>query len=158
MKILGPTRFHRLNEAGALVFLFAGLFFMLSLISYYPQDRSFNSASGALRAHNLTGFAGSYTSDFCFQVLGLSAFAIPLLLWMLAWRWVRSAEIQAPVVKIFGSGMLLLSISAALSLLSTWHPWNGSFSAGGMIGVMLGGFADGVAEFHRRRVAHRDFA
>ena len=28
MKILGPTRFHRLNEAGALVFLFAGLFFM----------------------------------------------------------------------------------------------------------------------------------
>ena len=47
MKILGPTRFHRLNEAGALVFLFAGLFFMLSLISYHPQDPSWNSVSGA---------------------------------------------------------------------------------------------------------------
>jgi S-DNA-T family DNA segregation ATPase FtsK/SpoIIIE len=139
MKILGPTRFHRLNEAGALVFLFAGLFFMLSLVSYHPQDRSFNSASGALRAHNLTGFAGSYTSDLCLQVLGLSAFAIPLLLWMLAWRWVRSAEIQAPVIKIIGSGMLFLSISAGLSLLPTWHPWNGSFSSGGMIGVVLAG-------------------
>ena len=97
MKILGPTRFHRLNEAGALVFLFAGLFFSLSLVSYHPQDPSWNSASGALRAHNLTGFAGSYTSDLCLQVLGLSAFAIPVLLWMLAWRWVRSAEINAPV-------------------------------------------------------------
>ncbi|HLK20290.1 MAG TPA: DNA translocase FtsK 4TM domain-containing protein [Bryobacteraceae bacterium] len=137
MKILGPTRFHRLNEAGALVFLFAGLFFMLSLVSYHPQDRSFNSASGALRAHNLTGFAGSYTSDLCLQVLGLSAFAIPVLLWMLAWRWVRSSEIQAPGIKIFGSGMLFLSISVGLSLLPTWHPWNGSFSSGGMIGVVL---------------------
>jgi len=137
MKILGPTRFHRLNEAGALVFLFAGLFFMLSLVSYHPQDRSFNSASGVLRAHNLTGFAGSYTSDLCLQVLGLSAFAIPLLLWMLAWRWVRSAEIQAPVIKVIGSGLLCLSICAGLSLLPTWHPWNGSFSSGGIIGVLL---------------------
>ena len=137
MKILGPTRFHRLNEAGALVFLFVGLFFSLSLVSYHPQDPSFNSASGALRAHNLTGFAGSYTADLCLQVLGLSAFAIPVLLWMLAWRWVRSAEIQAPLIKVMGSGLLLLSTCAALSLLPTWHPWNGAFSAGGVLGVLL---------------------
>ncbi len=137
MKILGPTRFHRLNEAGALVFLFAGLFFSLSLVSYHPQDPSWNSVSGATRAHNLTGFAGSYTSDLCFQVLGLSAFAIPLLLWMLAWRWVRSRDIQAPLIKIVGSGMLLFSNCAALSLLPTWHPWNGSFTAGGILGVVL---------------------
>jgi DNA segregation ATPase FtsK/SpoIIIE, S-DNA-T family len=137
MKILGPTRFHRLNEAGALVFLFAGLFFCLSLISYHPQDPSWNSVSGALRARNLTGFAGSYTADLCLQVLGLSAFAIPVLLWMLAWRWVRSAEIQAPAIKVFGSGLLLLSICGGLSLLPTWHPWNGAFSAGGIIGVLL---------------------
>jgi S-DNA-T family DNA segregation ATPase FtsK/SpoIIIE len=136
MKILGPTRFHRLNEAGALVFLFAGLFFCLSLVSYHPQDPSWNSVSGALRARNLTGFAGSYTADLCLQVLGLSAFAIPVLLWMLAWRWVRSAEIQAPAIKVFGSGLLLLSICGGLSLLPTWHPWNGAFSAGGIIGVL----------------------
>jgi DNA segregation ATPase FtsK/SpoIIIE, S-DNA-T family len=136
MKILGPTRFHRLNEAGALVFLFAGLFFCLSLVSYHPQDPSWNSVSGALRARNLTGFAGSYTADLCLQVLGLSAFAIPVLFWMLAWRWVRSAEIQAPAIKVFGSGLLLLSGCAGLSLLPTWHPWNGAFSAGGIIGVL----------------------
>jgi S-DNA-T family DNA segregation ATPase FtsK/SpoIIIE len=137
MKILGPTRFHRLNEAGALVFLFAGLFFSLSLVSYQPQDPSWNSVSGATRAHNLTGFAGSYTSDLFLQVLGLSAFAIPVLLWMLAWRWVRSAEIQAPAIKMIGSGLLMLSTCSALSLLPAWHPWNGAFSAGGILGVLL---------------------
>ena len=36
-----------------------------------------------------------------------------------------------------GSGILLLSISSALSLLPTWHPWNGSFTAGGIIGLLL---------------------
>ncbi len=137
MRILGPTRFSRLNEAGALVFLFAGLFFCLSLVSYNPLDSSWNTVSSAARAHNLTGFAGSYTSDLFFQIFGLSAFSIPVLLWMLAWRWVRSAEIQAPLIKIFGSGLLLLSICTGLALLPAWYPWNGAFSAGGILGILI---------------------
>ncbi|MBV9772064.1 MAG: DNA translocase FtsK 4TM domain-containing protein, partial [Bryobacterales bacterium] len=103
MKILGPTRFHRLNEAGGLVCLFAGLFLVLSLVSYHPQDPSWNSVSGATHAHNLTGLAGSHIADFCFQLLGLTAFSIPVLLWLLAWKWIRSKPIQAATVKVFGS-------------------------------------------------------
>ena len=137
MNILGPTRFHRLNEAGGLVFLFAGLFFILSLISFHPQDPSWNTASGVVRAHNLTGFAGSYTSDLCFQLLGLGAFGIPALLWMLAWKWVRSQAIQAPWAKIFGSLLLFLSACTALSIGPEWRPWGGAFSAGGILGVLL---------------------
>jgi S-DNA-T family DNA segregation ATPase FtsK/SpoIIIE len=137
MNILGPTRFHRLNEAGGLVFLFAGIFFILSLISFHPQDPSWNTASGVVRAHNLTGFAGSYTSDLCFQLLGLGAFGIPALLWMLAWKWVRSQAIQAPWVKIFGSLLLFLSACTALSIGPEWRPWGGAFSAGGILGVLI---------------------
>jgi S-DNA-T family DNA segregation ATPase FtsK/SpoIIIE len=137
MRILGPTRFHRLNEAGGLVFLFAGLFFILSLISFHPQDPSWNTASGAAHAHNLTGFAGSYASDFCFQLLGLGAFGIPALLWMLAWKWVRSQDIQAPWVKMFGSLLLFLSACTALSIGPEWRPWGGAFSAGGILGVLI---------------------
>ena len=66
MKILGPTRFHRLNEAGGLVFLFTGFFIILCLISYHAQDPSWNSVTGAAHAHNLIGLAGSYTADLCF--------------------------------------------------------------------------------------------
>jgi DNA segregation ATPase FtsK/SpoIIIE, S-DNA-T family len=137
MKILGPTRFHRLNEAGGLVFLFSGLFVIFCLISYHPQDPSWNSVTGAPHAHNLIGFAGSYTADLCFQLLGLSAFSMPVLLWMLAWRWIRSDSIPAAGVKIFGAVVLFLSVSTALSIRPFWHPWGGAFSAGGVVGILI---------------------
>jgi len=139
MRILGPTRFHRLNEAGGLVFLFAGLFFILSLVSYHPQDPSWNLATGAAHARNLTGLGGSYTSDFFFQLLGLSAFSLPVLLWMLAWKWIRSAPIQAATVKVLGAVLLFLSISTALSIRPIWQPWGGAFSAGGVVGILIAG-------------------
>jgi S-DNA-T family DNA segregation ATPase FtsK/SpoIIIE len=137
MKILGPTRFHRLNEAGGLVFLFAGFFFILSLISYHPQDPSWNVMTGAAHAHNLIGLAGSYTADLCFQLLGISAFSLPLLSWLLAWKWIRSDAIPAATVKIIGAVVFFLSVSTALSIRPVWQPWNGSFSAGGVIGILI---------------------
>jgi len=137
MKILGPTRFHRLNEAGGLVYLFTGFFLILCLISYHPQDPSWNSVTGVTRAHNLTGLAGSYIADLCFQLLGLSAFSLPVLLWLLAWKWIRSSQIQAAAVKVFGSVVFFLSISTALSIRPFWRPWNGAFSAGGVVGILI---------------------
>jgi DNA segregation ATPase FtsK/SpoIIIE, S-DNA-T family len=137
MKILGPTRFHRLNEAGGLVFLFTGLFVILCLISYHPHDPSWNSATGAAHAHNLIGLAGSYIADLCFQLLGLSAFSMPVLLWMLAIRWMRSDAIPAATVKVIGAVALFLSVSTALSIRPFWRPWNGAFSAGGVVGILI---------------------
>ncbi len=137
MRILGPTRFDRLNEAAGLVFLVAGLFVTLSLVSYHPQDPSWNAVSSAVRAHNLTGLAGSYTSDLLLQLLGFGAFAIPLLLWMLAWKWMRSEEIAGAGIKLFGAALLFLSLSTALSIGHVWRPWTGTFSAGGMLGLVL---------------------
>ena len=140
MKILGPTRFERLNEAAGLVFLFAGLFFTLSLISYHPQDPSWNSIAGSAHARNLTGIAGSYTADLCLQLLGFGAFAIPVLLWMLAWKWIRSEEIEGATIKVLGAGLLFFSISAGLSIGPAWRPGSGAFSAGGMLGIVLADF------------------
>jgi len=137
MKILGPTRFHRLNEAGGLVYLFTGFFLILCLSSYHPQDPSWNSVTGAKHAHNLTGLAGSYTADLCFQLLGLSAFSLPILLWLLAWKWIRSRPIQAAGIKVFGAAVLFLSISTALSIRPFWHPWNDAFSVGGVVGILI---------------------
>ena len=137
MRILGPSRLERLNEAAGVVFLFAGLFFTLALVSYHPQDPSWNSVSGAVHAHNLIGKAGSYTADLCLQLLGFGAFAIPILLWMLAWKWIRSEEIEGGTVKLFGAMLLFLSISTALSVAGAWRPWTGTFAAGGMLGLVL---------------------
>ena len=142
MKILGPTRFPRANEAAGVVLLFAGLFFVLSLISYHPDDPSWNLATGPIRAHNLTGKAGSYTADLCFQLFGLTAITIPAILWWIAWSWVRSKPLEAAAAKMIGAVLLFLSVSTALSLVPGWRPWQGAFSAGGVIGLLL---ADALA-------------
>ena len=80
MNYLGPTTRPRLNEAVAVVFLFAGLFVFISLASYHPFDPSLNTATGLSKAGNLTGRVGAFLSDFLFQTLGLGAYAIPVLL------------------------------------------------------------------------------
>ncbi len=58
MNFLGPTRYPRLNEAAAVVYLLAAIFVLLSLASYQYQDPSWNTVTG-LRAHNLTGPIGA---------------------------------------------------------------------------------------------------
>ncbi len=137
MKLLGPTRFPRANEAAAFVFLAMGLFLTLSLISYDPVDPSWDAVSGAAHAHNLIGFPGAFVSDLCFQLLGLAAFAMPVLLWMLAWKWIRSQAIESAGVKICGSLLLLLAGCTALSLGPHWTMWGGAFTPGGLLGNLL---------------------
>jgi undecaprenyl-diphosphatase UppP len=73
MRFLGPTRHARLNEAGAVVFLLAGLFLFFSLISYYPLDSSWNTAASSAKPVNLTGLVGASISDLLLQGFGLGA-------------------------------------------------------------------------------------
>ena len=131
MNFLGPTRFHRLNEAAGLVFLFAGLLLTLSLVSYSPQDPSWNSVSGLLKPHNLIGLTGAHIADFCIQFLGAAAFALPIIMWLLAWKWMRSQPIEAGGAKIMGTLLLLSSVCVALSLTSVLH------TSGGVAGLLV---------------------
>ncbi len=147
MNILGPTRFERLNEALGLVFLFAGVFVILSLVSYYPLDPSWNTATSAVKPHNLTGAAGAHISDLLLQSLGLGAFAIPVLLWMLAWRWVRSRPVSSPWIKTAGSALLIASVCVALALLPHWRPWTNTYASGGVLGTLIAEWLIGSFNF-----------
>src|ERR1051326_4966499 len=137
MRYLGPTRHPRVNEAVAVVYLLAGLFVFLSLASYLPFDPSLNTAAGTAKPVNLTGRAGAFLADFFLQTFGLAAYAIPLLLWVLGWKWVRSAEIESAWAKGVGTVTLLGSTCAALGLLHDWQPIAGLIPAGGLVGVVL---------------------
>ena len=104
MNILSPTRHERLNEAAGIVLLLAGLFVTLSLLSYNYQDASWNTVTGAAKPHNLTGIAGAHVADFCLQVFGFSAYAIPVLMLLLAWKWVR---LMTPFINIYAVFFLI---------------------------------------------------
>ncbi|MDX2179096.1 MAG: DNA translocase FtsK [Bryobacteraceae bacterium] len=141
MRLLGPTKHNRLNEAAALVFLFAGVALTLSLISYLPEDPSFNTAAPPGRPLNLLGYVGSYLADLLFQSLGLTAFVLPGLIVLVAWQWMQSRPIDSPGIKIAGGGMFLLSCAAALSMAPGLRAFGGRVPAGGLIGFL---FADGL--------------
>jgi S-DNA-T family DNA segregation ATPase FtsK/SpoIIIE len=137
MRYLGPTSHPRLNEAVAVVFLATGLFVLFSLVSYHPFDPSWDTVAIEAQPVNLTGHVGAFVSDILLQMLGLGAYAVPVLILLLSWKWIRSSEIKAPLAKALGSVMLVASTCAALGLGPEWRPIAGVISAGGLIGTLL---------------------
>jgi DNA segregation ATPase FtsK/SpoIIIE, S-DNA-T family len=133
MKFLGPTPHPRLNEAVAVVFLFTGLFVLISLVSYHPFDPSWNTATSVPKAANLTGAVGAFVADFCLQILGLTAYGIPVLILLMGWHWIRSSPIDAPSAKALGALMLLASTCTALGLGPAWKIAN-AVPASGLMG------------------------
>src|SRR5688572_4972348 len=121
MNVLGPTSHPRLNEGIGLVFLGLGITLALTLISYHPDDLSWNTATSVLKPQNLIGKFGSHLADLLLQVVGLGAFTLPVLFFVLAWRWLRSDAIKAQWIKIFGSATLILSVCTAFSLGPQWR-------------------------------------
>ena len=61
-------RLHR--EIWGVVICLTALLIALSLISYSAADRSLNTPSGALDAHNWGGFIGAFLADLLLQSLG----------------------------------------------------------------------------------------
>ncbi len=137
MKYLGPTRYPKLNGVVGVVFLYAGLFAFFALVSYHPFDPSLNTASAPAQPVNLTGLVGAYLSDFLLQLLGLGAYAIPALVLILGWMWIRSTPIESPLIKIAGAALLLSSLCTALGMISAWRPIAGVIPAGGLAGSIL---------------------
>ena len=67
---------------------------LLSLASYHAQDPSWDTASVS-RPLNLIGYPGAYLSDLLFQAFGMAALLFPVLVLALAWKWIRSEQIEA---------------------------------------------------------------
>lgn len=137
MKILGPTPLERLNEAVGLVCLAAALALTLSLVSYYPLDPSWNTASGAVRAQNLIGGTGAWLADLLLQTFGLASYLLPAYLVALAWSWIRSAPIETQWAKITGAILLGFSACSMLSMGNDWGIQAASVSAGGVLGSVF---------------------
>ncbi|HYP13524.1 MAG TPA: DNA translocase FtsK 4TM domain-containing protein, partial [Bryobacteraceae bacterium] len=118
------------------MFLGAGLTLALSLLSYHPHDPSWNTATSGGKPLNLIGKFGAIAADALLQLGGLGALTLPVLLFALAWKWLRSANIEAQVVKIVGCGILLVATCTAFSLGPQWRPFGSTITAGGLVGEL----------------------
>ncbi|HEY0407927.1 MAG TPA: DNA translocase FtsK 4TM domain-containing protein, partial [Pyrinomonadaceae bacterium] len=127
----------RRNEIIAIVLGALGLLFALCLLSYSPNDPSWNAA-GQDSARNLVGPFGAWVAASLFQFVGLAAYLLPLLLLAAAWRRFRTRRIRAPLSRVVGLITLLLSASALLSLSGMRPRFDSSFQPGGLIGTLIG--------------------
>ncbi len=69
----------RLTEIFGFLILSAGIFLVVSLVSYSPEDPNFIFPENT-EIRNLLGFRGSYISDIFFQSIGLISYLVSLTL------------------------------------------------------------------------------
>ena len=126
----------RINEIVAIGLIAAALLLGLCLASYNPNDPSWNAA-GESGAHNWIGAVGANVAAALFQSIGLAAYLLPFLILAAAWRRFRSRKINAPVSRLAGLIVLVLSSAALLSLANVKPFLDASFNAGGLIGAII---------------------
>jgi S-DNA-T family DNA segregation ATPase FtsK/SpoIIIE len=133
-----PTEHRRVNEFVGLLVLTFGILLALSLISFNPDDPSFNISQNpqiAERPTNFVGVIGAYGADLFFQAWGYSAFLLPVFLGIYAFYWIASWPVRNFGVRF--CGMLLLTVTVATTLgMSPWriHDY---ILPGGLFGKIL---------------------
>ena len=141
MNYLGPTSRPRLNEAVAVVFLFAGLFFLISLVSYNPFDPSWNTATAAAKPLNLMGRTGAALSRFLVTGVRIRGLCDP------GFNSAAGVELGAfgPCPHALGEARRIsVADGCLLRRLRVWQslaPIADSLPAGGVVGSIL---ADGL--------------
>jgi S-DNA-T family DNA segregation ATPase FtsK/SpoIIIE len=128
----------RLAELVGFLLLILGLLVLCSLVSYFPRDPSLDSSGQAAGAiHNWIGLIGAYGADFLQQLLGWSAYVIPISLFVVGFRLIRIRPLQAPWSKLFGLVLLILSLGALLRLFPYTPQIHGVIHGSGLVGYLV---------------------
>ncbi|MGQ9695515.1 MAG: DNA translocase FtsK [Thermodesulfobacteriota bacterium] len=127
------------REILGILFAALGILLALSLISYNPDDPSFNNQPSEPRQPtNLVGFAGSYMADICFQIFGLISLIWPLLFIIMAFKSFRPEIKPFKGIKLAALLGLLLAGMGILSLVLGKISFQGMpLESGGAFGYFL---------------------
>jgi S-DNA-T family DNA segregation ATPase FtsK/SpoIIIE len=136
IEIPARARNARLNEIIAIGLTSLALLLGLCLVSYSPNDPSWNSV-GEVTARNWIGIVGANVAAAFFQSIGVTAYLLPLLLLVTAWRRFRAKRGRAEWSGVMGLAIIVLSAAALLALANFRPLFDGSFNAGGLIGVVI---------------------
>ena len=136
-----PSDDHRrLNEFIGLLLATLAVLIGLSLVSFSPDDPSFNISRNPDfpdQAHNFIGTLGSYVSDLFLQLLGFASFLVPVILGIYAFCWLTSRNVEAFVARTAGFVLMTLTLATTLSVISFIPTFRGDIPAGGVVGLLL---------------------
>ena len=136
---LAPTDHRRSNEFVGLLLLTLAILLGLSLVSFNPDDSSFNISKNPhfdARPTNFVGIVGAYFADFFFQLWGYSAFLIPVFLGVYAFYWLASRPVRSFGIRLSGMILMVFTLSASFSIAPSFPLVRGHLSAGGLFGTV----------------------
>jgi DNA segregation ATPase FtsK/SpoIIIE-like protein len=139
----------RMSEFLGVALFASALICLISLASYSPSDPVwfFNTGS-SLPPDNFAGRVGAFLAELSYQLLGYSAFLLPLVLVVLGWHYFWCRTVDAGYTKLLGAAMLFGCLSSFLSLaFGTLEVAGKEFRAGGYVGDRL---AAALAEYLNR--------
>ena len=100
------------KEVAAILWFTFSLFLALSLYSYSPNDPSWNSLGTHLTPTNWCGYLGSFTADFLYQLVGMSAWVSVIFFALFALRSLREESKDFASYRNLFVFFLLMSVSA----------------------------------------------
>jgi len=116
--MLNEGRNKRISEFLGLTSFAVGLMLLIALATYNPADPApFFKTGTSAAARNFIGPFGAFLAELLIpQLFGMAAMLLPLVLGVLGWKLFWCRPIEAPYTKTAGLLLLLLSLSAFLSL------------------------------------------
>ncbi|MBM3751226.1 MAG: DNA translocase FtsK [Acidimicrobiia bacterium] len=139
----------RLSEFTGVALFAVTLIWLGALVSYTPTDPVwfFNNVT-APDVANFAGRVGAFMAEASFQVLGYSAYFIPVVLAVIGWHSFWCRALDAAYTKLVGAGLFFFCSAALLSLaFSVFDDAGRPFKAGGVIGEVV---ATGLSTYLNR--------
>ena len=117
------------------------VFSLMALITFSPDDPSFNKSVTGTDVTNSAGMVGAYFSDGLARIFGSGSFFFPVITLFLSWVLVRGKDFHN-LPLILSSGLLfLIGLCSLLAIQFKVDPFFGTaVPVGGLVGHGLGGF------------------
>lgn len=108
---------HKAEIFGIFIFLL-GLLLGISLLTYHATDPSLSTATTSPTVQNAIGKGGAILSDLLFQIMGISAYFVPVILVLFGIQCIKRESMSLPMRPFFGWSVLMIVISAWAEFLS----------------------------------------
>jgi len=137
---LAPTRSRPVNMFLGIVLALAAILLLLALATYHTADPSLNTSvdlGARALVKNWVGPFGASMSDLFLQVLGFTAFFIPIWMGTVAWGWMRSRWSGAVWLRALGCVFAVVFLPTVFGLMP-WHwRWMHAIPVEGVVGRLV---------------------
>jgi S-DNA-T family DNA segregation ATPase FtsK/SpoIIIE len=139
--VAGGAISRRVSEFVGVVLFALALLWIVALASYSTSDPVWFFSTGAGRVpENFAGRIGAFMAELSYQLLGYSAYLIPVVMIVAGWHYFWCKAMDARYTKAIGAALLFACTSSLLALIFRTIEIDGKeFRPGGYLGQFLAG-------------------